>query len=398
MMKILVLSDRYPPYYDGGHELICQQAVDGLIEKGHDVTALTSDFGIEQPKTENHVHRQLHFLKPPAGNGLTRRISQFKQIIQARQNYARTYHLAMELKPDFGFAWQIKATTILPALALQDLGINTVFRVGSRWLLYEKKDYVDEPNRLKKKYRSWLLGFRHFEELKLDHVIFVSDSLKKSYLQAGIKAECPITIPNGLPVEWIQEPKRLRKNVNEPLKMVYAGRLEMRKGTDIAVQALSALVKSKKNGLFSLDLIGKGQEDYVKNLKQSIRANSLQKYVNIIDFLPRPELNKKYADYDVFLLPSEEEGFPNSVIEAMAKGLIVISTEIGGPTDIIENGRNGLLVPPNDATKLKMAIEKVFHDPALAVSISSEAIQTVRQKFTESIMMDRYEAVFRSIQ
>jgi glycosyltransferase involved in cell wall biosynthesis len=104
-------------------------------------------------------------------------------------------------------------------------------------------------------------------------------------------------------------------------------------------------------------------------------------------------LNQRYSDYHALLLPSLRwEGLPNTVIEGMAKGLTVIASNIGGPRDIIENGQNGLLVPPNEPLKLAAVIKELIDTPSLAADLGSSAIQTVRQKYTSEQMLDQYEA------
>jgi glycosyltransferase involved in cell wall biosynthesis len=104
------------------------------------------------------------------------------------------------------------------------------------------------------------------------------------------------------------------------------------------------------------------------------------------------EVIQQYEDSDILLFPTLNlEGFGMAIIEAMAKGLTVIASDIGGPRDIIENGRNGFLVAPNNPTEFADAIEKVIQEPSLASEIGMAAIQTVRQKYTFDHMLNQYE-------
>jgi len=397
-MKILVLTDRYPPFYEGGYELNCHQVTEGLIARRHEATVITSTFGLTAQAVNGHVHRVLRLLNTNYQGRLRRRWIQLKRLFQARQNYQLARRLAKEINPDLAFVWHLQGTSILPILAVQDLGIRTVFRIGSHWLIQDKQVYVDEHSRSKRCYRSGLIGFRRFEELKIDSGIVVSETLKQSYHQANFNIKNMVVIPSGIPSEWIAERTSVRPSAEKPLRLLYAGRLEALKGTDVALGAMEHLVEVRNFNNVSLDLIGNGEPEYVENLKRRIGSSNLQEFVRLKGFLPRLQLLQHYGQYDVFLFPTtEREGLPMTVIEAMSQGVPVIASDIGGPKDIIEDGGNGLLVPPNEPAKLAEAIEKIISAPSLAAEIGSAAIQTVRQKYTSDRMLDQYETVLEGL-
>lgn len=392
------MTDRYPPFYEGGYELNCHQVTEGLRTRGHTLLVLTTAFGLKARAVDGHIQRILHSHDRSERRGLSRRTIQVQQSCQTLQNYWIARRLAEQVKPDLAFVWHMLAASILPILAMQDLGIPTVFRIGSHWLLHCKEECVDEGNRLKKWYRSGLMGFRRFEELEFDAAIIVTETLKQSYQQAGFDIENAVVIPNGIPGEWIRQQSPRCRSHNEPMRLLYAGRLEANKGPDVAIKAVEHLVKVRGHRNVCLDLVGDGQSDYVDKLKQLITSSGLQDVVRLAGFWPRSELVHHYAQYDLLLFTTPRwEGFGTTIVEAMAQGLTVIASDIGGPRDIIEDGRNGLLVAPNEPIELADAIEKIISAPSLAAELGSAAIRTVRQKYTRDSVLDQYETFLESV-
>lgn len=397
-MKILVLADRYPPYYEGAYELNCHDVTEGLIARGHQVTVLTSTFGIDNQTLDGHVYRLMYPLSRHQHGRLQRRWIQLKQLFQARQNYNFAQRLSKEINPDLAFLWHLKGASILAILALQDLGIPTVFRIGSHWLIQDKGIYVDDQSRSKKWYRSGLIGFRRFEDLKIDAAIIVSETLKQSYQEAGFDVENMIVIPSGIPEEYIAKLTSVHRSPNELFRMLYVGRLDALKGTHVAVRAVEHLVNVRGYHNVRLGLIGNGRPEYIAELKRLTEASDLQNFVRFNGFLPRSQLMKFYSESDVLLFPTPKwEGLPMTIIEAMAQGVPAIASDIGGPIDIIDPGRNGLLVPPDDPVELAAAIERVIQEPSLVAEMGLAAIETVREKHSFEIMLDQYEAFLQSV-
>lgn len=392
------MTDRYPPFYEGSYELMCHQITEGLRARGHTLIVLTTTFGVRAKTVDGHVHRLLSSHDSHYRGLLHRRAMQVRLFFQARRNYWIARRLAQEMNPDLAFVWHMEAASILPILAVQDLGIRTVFCVGSRWLVNLRDEYVEEPSRVKRWYRSGLIAFRRFEELEFEAAIMVSETLKQSYRQAGFNVRNAVVIPNGIPGELIAQQPPRRRASNGLIRLLYVGRLEAKKGPDVAVRAVEHLIKVRGYRNVCLDMVGNGRPEYIDALKRLITSCSLQSIVRLTGFLPRLELIQRYSHYDMLLFPTARwEGFPVTIIEAMSQGLTVIASDIGGPRDIIENGRNGLLVAPNEPAELADAIEKIIETPSLAAEIGSVAIQTVREKYTLDRMLDRYEAFLESL-
>ncbi|MGD8281590.1 MAG: glycosyltransferase, partial [Gemmatimonadota bacterium] len=100
---------------------------------------------------------------------------------------------------------------------------------------------------------------------------------------------------------------------------------------------------------------------------------------------------------DGFVLPSLSEGFPNTLVEAMATGLPCVATRVCGIPEIIEHGRTGLLVEAGDGEGLAAALKNLVADPTLRASLGSQARQRVEAAFGLEAATDRFEAYLRAI-
>ena len=109
--------------------------------------------------------------------------------------------------------------------------------------------------------------------------------------------------------------------------------------------------------------------------------------------LPADRMPDLYARHDVLLLPSLMEGLPSVILEAMASGMAVVTTDICGMPDVVEDGFNGLLVPPADAAPIASAILQLSNDGNLRAKLGKAAQQTMRRR-TWQRSAEKLEQVF----
>jgi glycosyltransferase involved in cell wall biosynthesis len=102
------------------------------------------------------------------------------------------------------------------------------------------------------------------------------------------------------------------------------------------------------------------------------------------------------AAADIFVLPSRSEALPNSVLEAMASGLPVVASSVGGLTDVVEDGRTGSLVPVDDPIALSTAVQEVIEHPSLADRLGANAREAVIGRYSFERMANEFEALYRS--
>ena len=98
--------------------------------------------------------------------------------------------------------------------------------------------------------------------------------------------------------------------------------------------------------------------------------------------------------FDVSVLCSRSEGFPNTVIEALAAGCPVVATPVGGVPEVVVDRRTGLLVPPGDPIALAQAIEELMRDPGLRQRMGAAGVERIQKNFTLSEMTVKMEQLF----
>jgi glycosyltransferase involved in cell wall biosynthesis len=188
-------------------------------------------------------------------------------------------------------------------------------------------------------------NFRRDEELKIcDFILCNSTFTKNSLISAGITEEKIITIPYGFPET---SPTLEQTPQSDKVIFMNAGNHNLRKGIHLLYGAWKACDFRDKAELW---MIGKNQlpNYFLKGLPENIK---------FIPNIPRTELMELYSKANVFILPTLADGFGMVISEAMSKGVPVITTYNSGGPDIIEDKKNGLLIPPNDIEAISSALK-----------------------------------------
>jgi len=175
------------------------------------------------------------------------------------------------------------------------------------------------------------------------------------------------------------------KNEKET-KLLFVGRVEPEKGLEYLFQAIRILnQESKKN--YSLSVVGKshlGNEEKERRIKALANKKGLSELINFSGYIPHGhKLFNLYKKSDIFVLPSLIEGIPKVLYEAMAKGLPIIATKVGGIPDIIEDCHNGLLIKPGSVDTIVKAVGLLEEDKEFRHRIIKNGLETARQHTIE---------------
>lgn len=154
------------------------------------------------------------------------------------------------------------------------------------------------------------------------------------------------------------------------------GRLEMQKGFDILLNAMDML--NRKGKLERVQLFIAGSGPLYDTLSDLIKKLNLAKHVKLLGHIPREELAKRYALSDIFVLPTRFESFGIVLLEAMASGLPIIATNTTAVPELVRNGVNGILVPPEDPIELSRAISDLIDDDEKRVMMSKNSLRLSR--------------------
>lgn len=175
-------------------------------------------------------------------------------------------------------------------------------------------------------------------------------------------------------------------DVDEKYKILHIGRFNGQKNHRMLIEAFNEFIKGYPNS--ELTLIGGGElEIEIKRLVKSLGLTDKVKFEGVTSDV-FPYLHKA----DVFVLPSNYEGMPMALIEAMGTGLPIIATDVGGVSSMIHTGEDGILIG-NDKSELKRAFILLL-DKNLRKKIGLKAINTAKTKFSVAVMGRKYMALY----
>jgi glycosyltransferase involved in cell wall biosynthesis len=240
---------------------------------------------------------------------------------------------------------------------------------------------------------QWRYQVNHTTIGLVDRVVAVSDNVRDFCVShIGLPAEKLVVILNGveLPKEPIPSPQEARAGLGLPLDGSVLGavsRLEPAKGIPFLIRALAQVDNA------TLVIVGDGAE----RAALEALANDLGVARRIHWAGHRRDGDRLLPAFDLFVQPSLHEGLPNTVLEAMAAGLPVVATGVGGTPEVVVDGITGLLVPPRDPDALAQAITRLLHDPDLRLQMGQAGRERVASHFTVARMVEQTEQLYEQL-
>lgn len=207
---------------------------------------------------------------------------------------------------------------------------------------------------------------------------------------------CPAMIPNCIPIDRYDLPAGVgaawrERNEFGPDDLIFAcvGRLEEQKNPLGLIRAFSAVEDSRAH----LILVGGGS--YQDRVTKFIAAKNLQSRIHVMGV--RNDIEDCLAAANVFVLASDWEGSPLAVMEAMAAGLPVVSTGVGGVPELVEHGRDGILVAQGDMKGLGAAMQMLARDADRRRGLGASGRRRARSEFAVGAMTQRYAVLYQSL-
>jgi L-malate glycosyltransferase len=220
---------------------------------------------------------------------------------------------------------------------------------------------------------------------RLAHQIVANSAAARDVVVAeGLNASRVLVIPNGIDTDRFVV-TRLPRPVRT---VVTVANLRAEKRHDVLLHAAEQLVAAGHDLQFQF--VGAGPLRAV--LERDAAARGLSGRVSFLGH--RDDVPALLAAADLFVLPSENEAFPNGVLEAMTAGLPVVANAVGGLLNLIDDGTTGLLVPPCDPPALAKAIDSLVRDERRAWRLGQAAQEHVRTRYSFDTMVRRFEAVY----
>lgn len=225
-----------------------------------------------------------------------------------------------------------------------------------------------------------------------------SESLRRVLIDLGCDPEKIEIQRTGIPLKEFPFRERAVPE-NSEWKFVQAGRLIEKKGLPVTLRAFSSFLMQYPSA--TLTIAGEGP--LLSELQNLARELKIADHVSFTGFVSQEQLREIYYRSHIFLHPSQtgrdgnQEGIPNSILEAMATGLPVFATEHGGIPEAIENGVSGVLVPERDEEALARAMLNAAQDPDLLSRIARAGAEAVKNNFDLANQAQRLEDIYLRI-
>ena len=368
-MNVLVVSGMWPPDV-GGPASHAPELAEFLLGRGHRVVAAT--MADAAPAPERYpvcwASRRVPLgLRQALGARLVARLARQADVV---------YSTGMIGRASLGAALARRPIVL-------KLTSDPVFERSLRWGLFGADLGAFQHA------RGLRIGIlRRARDLALaraTRVIIPSEALRELALGWGLPAEKVVVIPNPISPPKLDDREELRRRHGlESRTLVFAGRMVPQKAIPVALEAVV------RNPDVSLVLAGEGP--YLERLQKLALSLPLDGRARFLGPQPRQTVFELLRGADAALLSSSWENFPHMVVEALSVGTPVLSTDVGGVTEILRDGENGLLVPMNDAEALAGAIRRYFDDEALQERLRAATVASVA-RFAPEPIYARLEAL-----
>jgi len=232
---------------------------------------------------------------------------------------------------------------------------------------------------------------------RASRIIVVSNVLKQKLIDLKVDANKIFVVHNGMDYEKFNSYYRSRRerleNAGKCIVIGTAGRLSREKGQDVFLRSIAEVMRRKKDVCIHAVIMGEGPE---KTRLESLAGElGLENSVKFPGF--QENIGAALSQLDIFVLPSRMESFPMILLEAGAVGLPVIATSVGGVPEMIENGKEGVLVPPEYAEQMADAITGLIDSPELCFKIGESFHTKVVKKFSLEAMKENTLSVYKEV-
>ena len=403
-MRILFLSNFYPPASRGGYEQWCQEVADGLRSRGHDVVGFTSTHGRDSLPSPDPawVRRELHLEME-----FTSFRNAFDFFTKRKQNELENLEILRDVvekhKPDISLIWGMwNLPRSLPALAEELMPDRVIYYIGDYWpaLPSQFENYWNAsprnfitgiPKLILKPLVKRIMAREECHNPQLRHALFPSKFMRDELLRKGISSPNTKIVYGAIDTTPYLGARAEKQN--EVISLLYVGRLTHEKGVHTAIEAVAHLVHAHNLNHLKLMIVGDGDANYVVRLHQLVVDKEIASYVDFIPAQPKKVLPDLYRQSDIFLFTSIwAEPFGRVIVEAMASGLAVVGTPVGGSAEILIEDENALLFTPDNPASLSGQLKRLIGSPELRDRLARAGRETATKNFDIQRMTDEIES------
>lgn len=370
-MRILVLVHEFPPVGGGGGR-VAEDICGKLVKHGHEVKVLTTHIkGLSYEEERNGFHiirfRSLR-MQPYRASFLSMAIYVLAGLWVSR-------HLTGSFQPDVihahfavpagALAWILSRMTGIPYVLTVHLG--------------------DVPGGVPEKTDEWFRWIYPFTPSiwrNAKEIVAVSEFTRR--LASQKYKEKIQVVPNGVDLKTLM-PNRIF--LNDPPRIVFAGRFMEQKNPLQFVQTLNELRVLKWQAV----MIGDGP--LMEEVKCAIAELGLEDRFQLTGWIEPQDVLNWFDKSDILFMPSRSEGLPVVGVQALAKGLAIVASRVGGFVDLVDDDKNGYLIQETDISKFPTSLSGLLSDPNRLLSFRRASLEKARSFELEQIVRE-YESIF----
>ncbi len=393
--RVCMLTETFPPVLGGAESNAL------LMAKSMNSLGMSTFVVTRRCEAQSSSHEMVDgvdtYRIPPVGEGRWGKVGMMphalRELVRLRNQY------------DLIYVCSFRMLGVPAIIAARLLGKSCILRSetngemsGAYASAYRKLPLIERAI-----FCNWL-GLRDRTIKRADGFLGITNLIADEFKSCGVETGRIARIPNGIDTEVFRPALAgtryaLRQRLHLPAQgrlIVYTGRLISGKGVEYLLQAWERIVHSRSNTY--LVLVGSGSGEANCNeaaLRRFVRERKLESSVIFTGWA------KNVRDYlqasDMFVFPTEYEGFGLSLVEAMACGLPVIASRVGGIPEIVTEGVDGILVEPRNPSELERAIVSLLDNPESARALATHARQTVRDRFSIDSVARQHVDLFTRI-
>lgn len=381
-VRILAISNLFPPYVMGGNEIRLRQILDGLRER-HEVHVLTSapPDEVATGSEESWITRSLRQYVPYPRAIDGRRGLLPRELVVSAYNRRVAESTIRRFRPDVVYVSDLKRVFLGPVFAAEDRDLTVVWDITDTALCH----YRHRP--LARRLLPWMDPHR----LSFRYSVTISDYIRRTLIERGVLDDRAVAIRQGVDLGRFS-PRDWDACRNKPRRLLFVGSLIEDKGAHTVLEALHELVRDGTE--YGVTICGtSGDEGYKARLRAYVRENSLEPYVDFRGRVPQEQLPEVYRHHDIYVFSSVwPEPFATTPLEAMACRVPVIGTPVGGQHGFFEDRSNALVYEPGDGRDLARAVRELEDDP-LRLEVVERAFDQVHRDFDFGTYVGKIEDV-----
>lgn len=427
-VRVLIVSNLYPPHYLGGYELRCAEVAAGLRRRGHQVEVLTSSYGIvtnrlQTGRTQRDVvdgvpvHRTLgQYAYGPQSLVPPWTLTQARRELRDARYFIRVMD---ELTPDVVCWWSMNGLSKLVLPIPASRGCASVHFLEDPWMIREYGPHGEVasafwttvwgatwgPSPARPLLRRLLPRWRRrAQEKGLLHALppvatmdacFVSRHIERLYGAAGFAFRSTEVILGGIPLRRFLASGH-RPAADGGLRLLYASQLSHDRGLHTVIAAVGRLDPRVRRGV-TLSVVGGGDPAYRASIERLVHESGLGDRVTLVGKVPHGAMPAIFQTHDVLVFPSmRDEGLPLTMVEALLSGCAVITTRSGGADEVATLADLPTFAAGDDGA-LATLLSALASDRDRVRDIAVRGQEIARTEFDLERMIDRIEGALRRV-